>query len=796
MAQVIADETLSPREQSRISGNSIVQIDGGATRGSNLFHSFSQFSIPTGSTASFNNAPAITNIIGRVTGNSASTIDGVIRANGNANLFLINPNGIVFGRNAALNIGGSFLASTANAIQFGSQGSFSATNPTAPPLLTVNPSALSFNQPQTQAIANQAVLRVLPNRFLSLIGGAITVEGGVVSAPQGRIELSAVRGSGVLTLFSGGNSSSVSAGTELADISLLNNAQITTSGNGGAGIQFRGRTIALSNRAIVSGSTIGQQPGSNIVIDAARLKVENRSQILSLVLGSGAGGNITVNAQRLSVQNLSLISVSSFGSGRGGALTVNASDIELVGPSIGNTDLSGLFSQSYAAGNAGTLTVNTERLIQRDGALISTTTLGPGRGGTLTVNASDFVQLVGVSPASPFASGIYASTSGAGAAGSLTVNTQHLILQAGGIVTTASLGSGTGGSLTINATESVQLEGASPGLSTLSVCLPTCQTFSIAPISGEGLRPSAVSSLTAGLGDAGNLAIHTQQLVLGNGTVISANALPSTQGRGGNIAVSADVISLGDRSLISSRSEGTQPAGAISLTVAQSLQGVNSEISTSSTQASGGAIALTANHIQFSGDSDITTSVFKGEGGGGNIDLQAQSIILLGDSDVLAFSRDGRGGNITLDAPVFFGFNNESAPAGIDPTTLDGNSRVDINASGRLASGSISLPDLTTLQTTIVQLPDSVIDTNALIANSCIARSRRQGSFVTTGAGGLPPSPDELADSAFPTYEIVRDPKSPEFSQPANSATISHVIEIDGIYSLPNGELLLGRSCR
>lgn len=797
IAQVVADDTLPLGERSQVSGNAVIQIDGGATRGSNLFHSFLQFSVPAGSTAFFNNAPSITNIIGRVTGNSVSSIDGAIRANGNANLFLINPNGIVFGPNATLNIGGSFLATTASAIQFGNQGSFNATNPNAPLLLTVNPSALLFNQLQAQAIAtNRAVLQVLPSRSLSFIGGPIAIEGGAISAPQGRIELSAVQGPGVLTLSSGGSNSSVSAGTELADISLLNNAQITTSGNGGAGIQLQGRTIALSNQAIVSGSTIGQQPGSNIAIDASTLKLENRSQILSLGLGSGPGGNITVNAQQLSVQNLSLISVSSFGSGSGGALTVNAADIELIGPSIGNTDLSGLFSQAYATGNAGPLTVNAERLIQRDGALISTTTLGLGRGGTLTVNASDVVQLVGISPESPFASGIYASTSGPGAAGSLTVNTRQLILQDGGIVTTASLGSGTGGNLTINAAESVQLEGASAGPSTLSVCLPTCQTFSIAPVSGEGLRPSAVSSLTVGLGDAGNLSIHTQQLLLGDGTVISANALPSSLGRGGNIAVWADSISLGDRALISSRSEGTQSAGTLSLTVAQTLRGTNSEISTSSTQASGGAIALTANDIRFSGDSDITTSVFSGEGGGGNIDLRARSIVLLDDSDVLAFSRDGRGGNITLDAPVFFGFRYESAPAGTDPTTLDGNGRVDINASGRLANGSISLPDLTTLQKTIVQLPNSVIDINSLIANSCIARSRHQGSFVTTGAGGLPASPDDLADSPFPTYEIVSQPMSTDPLQRGNLPARSQMVEMDGIYPLPNGESLLGRSCR
>jgi len=137
IAQISSDQTL-PINSTVTREGSTYTINQGTANGVNLYHSFQDFSVPTNNTVHFNNAANIQNVLTRVTGNSVSNIDGIVRTNGNANLFLLNPNGITFGANAKLDIGGTFVGSTANSFKFSDGSEFSATNPQAPPLLTTS----------------------------------------------------------------------------------------------------------------------------------------------------------------------------------------------------------------------------------------------------------------------------------------------------------------------------------------------------------------------------------------------------------------------------------------------------------------------------------------------------------------------------------------------------------------------------------------------------------------------------------------------------------------------------------
>ncbi|MBW4635306.1 MAG: S-layer family protein [Iphinoe sp. HA4291-MV1] len=454
----VADGTLGA-ESSVVTPTSVQadRIDGGAIRGANLFHSFSQFNIGEGREAYFANPNGISNILSRVTGSDASKIFGKLGVLGNANLFLINPNGIIFGKNASLDVRGSFVGSTASSLKFADGVEFSAKATQSTPLLTISvPIGLQFGanpgsiQVQgdgkgsrgtrtTELIDTTNALRVPSNQTLALVGGDVSLQGATLKTEGGRIELGSVAGDGFVSLIpiNKGFALGYDGVQNFGNIQLSQKATVDASGVGGGDIQLQGRDVTLTDNSVIFGYTLGNENG----------------------------GDVFIRAQDLIVRDGSLVVVSSSGSGKAGNLNVSASNsVEISGGE--NNQLpsglqfpSGLYTQSYGDGTSGNLTIDTGKLIVSNGAQVSSSSFGKEPAGNLKVSASEFVKLVGT--ANDFASSLSTESYGDGTSGNLTIDTGKLIISDGGQVTTSARGEGLGGNLTVRASESIELTGSS-----------------------------------------------------------------------------------------------------------------------------------------------------------------------------------------------------------------------------------------------------------------------------------------------------------------------------------------------
>ncbi|NER29570.1 MAG: S-layer family protein, partial [Symploca sp. SIO1C4] len=309
---------------------------------------------------------------------------------------------------------------------------------------------------------------------------------------------------------------------------------------------------------------------------------------------------------------------------------------------------------------------------------------------------------------------------------------------------------------------------------------------------------SSYSTQSQGKGNAGDLTITTQRLLVVNGGFISTSAF--REGAAGDLTINTKELLITDGAGVSAQSQGTAPAGDITLNIGELLSATDGDITTNASQSAGGAINITAQNIQLFGDSDIRTNVFNGSDNGGDINITADSVIAFDDSDILAFARDGAGGDITFNTVAFFGENYRPAPEGTDPETLDGNNRVDINASGGI-DGVITLPDVSFIQNSITDLPDELVNPDSLIAGSCIIPTNEpQGSLYITGAGGLPTRPGDISVAPYPTgivKPIGNSGDSPNSVSRTNRRWQKGdpIIEPTGVYQLPDGRLVMGREC-
>jgi filamentous hemagglutinin family protein len=583
-AQIASDGTLPTNVTT--SDNLNFTIRGGSQVGGNLFHSFRELSVPTRGSAVFQNSTDVQNIISRVTGSSISNIDGSLKANGTANLFLLNPNGIIFGPKAELNIGGSFVASTASSLKFADGSEFSATNPSAPPLVTLNvPVGLQYG-PSPGRIVNQSKvkdstdsvdvpvgLQVLPSKTLALVGGEVALEGGTLTAPGGRIEVGSVASNSLIRLnpTNKGFDLSYEGVQNFQDIHLSQRAVIDVSDRSGlvgsGDIQVQGRRVTLTDGSQISSITRGSISAGTVEVTASE-SVELigtsaddfASNLNTLTLGDGNAGDLRIKTGRLIIRDGAIVSTGSNDStfpssvkGRSGNLTVDASEsVEVSGRSAsGGPSL--LTVETITNGDAGKLEITTGRLIIRDGAEVSAATyFGAGQGGTLNVAASKSVEVIGTGigrEGQLVPSTLKAASEGAGNAGDLTIATGKLTVRDGAEVTVSGMGVGAAGNLEVKA-NSIKLDNF--GSLTAETAAGDRGSITLLTRDLQLRHGSAINTNASGAATGGNITINTDTLVALEDSDITANAV---QGQGGNIQITAQGAFLSSDSEITASSQ-------------------------------------------------------------------------------------------------------------------------------------------------------------------------------------------------------------------------------------------------
>lgn len=663
-AQTTPDDTLGSESSTVTVEDDLTSlIEGGAVRGNNLFHSFLEFNIEEGNAAYFANPDGIANILTRVTGNNVSKIFGTLGVNGTANLFLLNPNGIIFGENAALDINGSFLATTADSYVFGSDFAYGVSNPDSPPLLTINiPIGLQFGSKSADIrvegkgsnldanpfdgsiVRNFRTpgLQTPANHTLALVGGQLDLEGGNLTSEAGRIELGSVAETGLVSILPTDNG--FTFGYEdidrFGDVNLVKAASVDVSGSGSGDLRIQGRNLSLTDGSAIIANTLGTDNGNDLEIstsdsiEVAGVDSSNGRLLVSAILNEveatamGNGGNLTLDTKNLLVTNSGKISSSNFGRGNSGNQTITADTLK-----IANNALVG--SATYAEGNGGDVSIAAKEI-----EIIGTS--------DNSFPTGLFTNVI-FTPPNEF----YSGTSGLGNGGNLSINTEQLRVSDLGLISSSVLGEGDGGDLNI-ATDSLQISNGSQISSgtfeagdsgNLSVVAKDIEIVGTPDINiPTGLFTNVLSSpggpigQTVATGNGGNLSIDTEQLRVSDRGIISSTVLG--EGDGGDLNIATDTLQILSGSQIGSGTSASGNAGELSVIADETLEIVGYAILSDSS---------TNTEIDVSPSSLFSSVGLGGIGDGGSLSIATKNLRLT-EGGTIGASTSGIGdaGDITI----------------------------------------------------------------------------------------------------------------------------------------------------
>ena len=799
----------------------VSEITGGETRGGNLFHSFQNFSVPAGNEAFFNNANSISNIFSRVTGGNISNINGAIRANGTANLFLINPAGIIFGENARLDIGGSFLGSTASSILF-EEGEFSAADLTTPPLLTVNaPIGLGFRDNpgdienrsvaqnldgETNVTGGAVGLQVADGETLALVGGNILLDDGNLTAKGGQIELGGI-GSGELGIdqTETGFIFDYDSVTSFGNIRLENAAVIDVNSIGGGNITVNANNINVLdgsslNAGINTGLQMSEAQAGNIVINAREIFSVTNSRIHNIVNNGAIGnsGDIFIRASQVEVletlnsnvdvdsgnflNNGIFSSVNLEGTGSAGNISIESQQLNV------NGNGARISAATLGEGNAGNLTVQTEQLSILDGAQMDASTFGRGNAGLFTLNASESIN---VSGSGDFSSGLFANVnieSDRGDAGGLNIDTKRLSISDGGLILVGTNGSGDGGTLTVNASQSLSIQNG-----------------------------GQLSASSFGTGSGGNLFVNTSELLVeGDGARLEANAFSS--GEGGNLSITTERLFVENGGQVQAVAFSDGSAGDLVINASNSieLRGATEEVRTglfasaidnneTGSSGDGGNLTVFTDRLIIEDGATIGVSNFQslnlvppGRGAAGNLEINANSIDL-NNGIISAANANGIGGNLEINANSVNLDNNSSINAfttsatgqgGIinfnlgDNLALKGNSEISARTENGATGGIININ-----ADSVIAFFDQNGNGNDIIANAL----QGDGGIITIDSEVILGLEVGRAIEGNQTNDID---VSSEFNGSAGNVNIrtSRTNPIQGVTELPQNVVELGET--